>query len=121
MHGGAAHIAFGAGDGLGLRDFRAFAAQYPTPHNCCVRFVAAVAGGPRNTRYRAAANLTRTGLSPAGSEQLILTHPQVSGRSRLERYKFQNFVKEIYFDSDTKIGLLSGAPFDDPSKWLLIE
>jgi uncharacterized protein len=37
----------------------------------------------------------------------------------LERYKFQNFMKEIYFDSDTKIGLLSGAPFDDPSKWLL--
>ena len=37
----------------------------------------------------------------------------------LERYKFQNFVKEIYFDSDTKVGLLSGAPFDDPTKWLL--
>ena len=43
------------GDGLGLRDFRAFAAQYRTPHNCCVRFVAAVAGGPRNTRYWAGA------------------------------------------------------------------
>jgi predicted TIM-barrel fold metal-dependent hydrolase len=37
----------------------------------------------------------------------------------LERYKFANFLKEIYFDSDTKIGLLSGAPFDDPSKWFL--
>jgi predicted TIM-barrel fold metal-dependent hydrolase len=37
----------------------------------------------------------------------------------LERYKFANFLREIYFDSDTKIGLLSGAPFDDPSKWLL--
>ena len=37
----------------------------------------------------------------------------------LERYKFENFLKEIYFDSDTKIGLLSGAPFDDPSKWFL--
>ena len=28
-------------------------------------------------------------------------------------------MKEIYFDSDTKIGLLSGAPFDDPAKWFL--
>ncbi len=37
----------------------------------------------------------------------------------LERYKFANFLKEIYFDSDTKIGLLSGAPFDDPTKWFL--
>src|SRR5271157_3877986 len=44
------------GDGLGLRHFQTFAAQYPTPHNCCVRFVAAVAGGPRNTRYRAGAS-----------------------------------------------------------------
>src|SRR5208283_1636575 len=37
----------------------------------------------------------------------------------LERYKFANFLKEIFFDSDTTIGLLSGAPFDDPSKWFL--
>jgi predicted TIM-barrel fold metal-dependent hydrolase len=38
----------------------------------------------------------------------------------LARYKFDNFVKEIYLDSDTKIGLLSGAPFDDPALWFLI-
>jgi predicted TIM-barrel fold metal-dependent hydrolase len=37
----------------------------------------------------------------------------------LDRYKFLNFLKEIYFDSDTKIALLSGAPFDDPNKWFL--
>ena len=37
----------------------------------------------------------------------------------LERYKFQNYLKEIFFDSDTKIALLSGAPFDDPTKWFL--
>ena len=37
----------------------------------------------------------------------------------LERYKFENYVKEIFFDSDTKIALLSGAPFDDPTKWFL--
>jgi hypothetical protein len=33
------------GDGLGLRHLQTFAAQYPTPRNCCVRFVAAVADG----------------------------------------------------------------------------
>ena len=37
----------------------------------------------------------------------------------LERYKFANFLKEVFFDSDTTIGLLSGAPFDDPSHWFL--
>jgi len=28
-------------------------------------------------------------------------------------------VKEIYYDSDTSLALLSGAPFDDPSWWFL--
>jgi len=37
------------------------------------------------------------------------------GVSSLARYKFQNYVKEIYYDSDTNLALLSGAPFDDPS------
>lgn len=37
----------------------------------------------------------------------------------LARYKFQNYMKEIFMDSDTKVSLLSGAPFDDPSWWLL--
>ena len=37
----------------------------------------------------------------------------------IARYKFDNFVKEIFLDSDTKIGLLSGAPFDDPNLWFL--
>ena len=37
----------------------------------------------------------------------------------LARYKFDNYVKEIFLDSDTKVSLLSGAPFDDPSWWLL--
>src|SRR6516164_9753384 len=37
------------------------------------------------------------------------------GVSSQARYKFQNYVKEIYYDSDTSLALLSGAPFDDPS------
>ena len=37
----------------------------------------------------------------------------------LDRYKFDNFVKEIFLDSDTKMALLSGAPFDNPAEWFL--
>lgn len=37
----------------------------------------------------------------------------------LERYKFENYIKELFYDSDTTISLLSGAPFDDPTWWLL--
>lgn len=37
----------------------------------------------------------------------------------LQRYKFQNYLKEIYMDSDTKVALLTGAPFDDPDWWFL--
>ena len=37
----------------------------------------------------------------------------------LGRYKFDNFLKEVYLDSDTRVGLLSGAPFDDPKNWFL--
>jgi predicted TIM-barrel fold metal-dependent hydrolase len=37
----------------------------------------------------------------------------------LNLYKFQNYVKEIYHDSDTKVALLSGAPFDDKTWWFL--
>jgi len=37
----------------------------------------------------------------------------------LARYKFQNYIKELYYDSDTSMTLLSGAPFDDPTWWLL--
>lgn len=37
----------------------------------------------------------------------------------LARYKFENYMKEIYMDSDTKVALLSSAPFDDPNWYLL--
>jgi predicted TIM-barrel fold metal-dependent hydrolase len=37
----------------------------------------------------------------------------------LARYKFENYLKEIYLDSDTKVALLSSAPFDDPTWYLL--
>jgi uncharacterized protein len=44
---------------------------------------------------------------------------KAEGVSSLARYKFQNYVKEIYYDSDTSLALLSGAPFDDPTWWFL--
>ncbi len=37
----------------------------------------------------------------------------------LTQYKFQNFIHEIFLNSDTKIALLSGAPFDNPDWWML--
>src|SRR5262249_37944358 len=46
-------------------------------------------------------------------------NPALAGDNNLARFKFENYVKEIFVDSDTKIALLSGAPFDDPS-WDLL-
>ena len=43
----------------------------------------------------------------------------MSAPMTLARYKMDNYLKEIFLDSDTKMSLLSGAPFDDPSWWLL--
>ncbi len=37
----------------------------------------------------------------------------------LAYYKFENFVRILYMQSDTNVALLSGAPFDDPAWWLL--
>src|SRR4029450_13917139 len=46
-------------------------------------------------------------------------NPALAGENNLARYKFENYVKEIFVDSDTKVALLSGAPFDDPT-WDLL-
>src|SRR5262249_40939377 len=45
-------------------------------------------------------------------------NPALKGLT-LENYKFPSYIKELYYDSDTSMTLLSGAPFDDPSWWLL--
>jgi uncharacterized protein len=34
-------------------------------------------------------------------------------------YKFENYVRQVFLNSDTAVALLSGAPFDDPAWWLL--
>src|SRR5262245_30290306 len=47
-------------------------------------------------------------------------NPQLKGKQlSLAYYKFENYVQQVFLNSDTKIALLSGAPFDDPSWWLL--
>src|SRR5262245_21534761 len=46
-------------------------------------------------------------------------NPGLWGDNNLARYKFENYVREIFVDSDTKVALLSGAPFDDPT-WDLL-
>ncbi|HEV8142818.1 MAG TPA: amidohydrolase family protein [Methylomirabilota bacterium] len=46
-------------------------------------------------------------------------NPALAGENNLARFKFENYVKEIFVDSDTKVALLSGAPFDDPT-WDLL-
>ena len=39
--------------------------------------------------------------------------------TEFEQLQFANFLKEVYFDSDTKIGILSGAPADNPDNVFL--
>ncbi len=46
-------------------------------------------------------------------------NPDLWGENTLARFKFDNYVKEIFVDSDTKVAVLSGAPFDDPT-WDLL-
>ncbi|MEE8344788.1 MAG: amidohydrolase family protein [Woeseiaceae bacterium] len=40
-------------------------------------------------------------------------NPGMEGEMNLDRFKFENYIKEIYVDSDTKVAILSGSPVDD--------
>ncbi len=40
-------------------------------------------------------------------------------KATLKKLKFENFIREVFLESQTDIGLLSGAPSDDPEKWFL--
>lgn len=47
-------------------------------------------------------------------------NPQLGERPQtLEDLKFDNYFKEIYLDSDTKIALISSAPSEIPDDWFL--
>jgi Predicted metal-dependent hydrolase of the TIM-barrel fold len=64
-------------------------------------------------------DFSQTGLLDLAKYARQNWNPALAGDNSLARYKFENFVKEIYVDSDTKVALLSGAPFDDPT-WDLL-
>jgi predicted TIM-barrel fold metal-dependent hydrolase len=43
-------------------------------------------------------------------------NPDIADVDTLTRYKFGNYFKEVYLDSDTKMAVLSGAPSDHPDR-----
>src|SRR5580704_9793142 len=69
-------VVFRAFHGVDSRNLVSFGAPSHGPHARCLRFAAAVARGPRKTRFRLVVLLGRTGFEPAGS------HREVSVRSR---------------------------------------
>ena len=47
-------------------------------------------------------------------------NPQLTGKKQtIEDLKFNNYYKEIFLDSDTKVALISGAPSDIEQDWFL--
>ena len=45
---------------------------------------------------------------------------ELSGKEQtLDDLKFNNYIKEVYMDSDTKIALLSNSPSDVPEDWFI--
>ena len=56
----------------------------------------------------------REAVGKAGWNPDLADKPQT-----IEDLKFDNYVKEIYLDSDTKIALISSAPSDVPADWFL--
>jgi predicted TIM-barrel fold metal-dependent hydrolase len=47
-------------------------------------------------------------------------NPALKGEvTTFEKLRFENFLKEIYLDSDTTLGLLSSAPSDNKDNWFI--
>ena len=47
-------------------------------------------------------------------------NPDLTGKKQtIEDLKYDNYFKEIYLDSDTKVALISSAPSDIPQDWFL--
>ena len=47
-------------------------------------------------------------------------NPQLAGKEQtIDDLMFDNYLKEIYLDSDTKVALISGAPSEVPEDWFL--
>jgi uncharacterized protein len=56
----------------------------------------------------------REAVGEAGWNPELIGKPQT-----LDDLKFNNYFKEIYLDSDTKVALISSAPSDIPQDWFL--
>ena len=56
----------------------------------------------------------REAVGEAGWNPELIDKPQT-----IDDLKFNNYFKEIYLDSDTKIALISSAPSDIPQDWFL--
>ena len=56
----------------------------------------------------------REAVGKAGWNPALVGKPQT-----IEDLKFNNYFKEIFLDSDTKIALISSAPSDVPQDWFL--
>jgi predicted TIM-barrel fold metal-dependent hydrolase len=56
----------------------------------------------------------REAVGKAGWNPALVDRPQT-----LEDLKFNNYFKEIYLDSDTKIALISSSPSEIPQDWFL--
>jgi len=54
-----------------------------------------------------------TDISPMAQFAKAHWNPDMEGEINLDRFKFANYVKEIYVDSDTDVAILSGSPVDD--------
>ncbi len=57
---------------------------------------------------------SREAVGKAGWNPALAGKPQT-----LDDLKFANYFKEIYFDSDTKVALVSGSGSEDPRDWFL--
>ncbi|BAT57650.1 amidohydrolase [Variibacter gotjawalensis] len=57
---------------------------------------------------------SREAVGQAGWNPALVGKPQT-----LEDLKFNNFFKEIYLDSDTKVALISSSPSEIPRDWFL--
>jgi predicted TIM-barrel fold metal-dependent hydrolase len=56
----------------------------------------------------------REAVGKAGWNPALIDKPQT-----LEDLKFENYVKEVFLDSDTKVALISSAPSEVPQDWFL--
>ena len=66
-----------------------------------------------DTRIMTFVNM-RTAVGKAGWNKQLADHEQT-----IEDLKFNNYKKEMFLDSDTKISLISSAPSDIEQDWFL--